>query len=202
VTHERVFTHQSAHRFGSAERQAWLEPDEVFERLEITPGMNIADIGAGMGYFAMPLAARLTAGGRVYAVEIRPEMLRALADEIAPGVPVDLVGGSAAATTLPDESQNIVFFGNVWHELGERDAALAEAERLLRWAGRIAIVDWRADCAPPPGPPSHQRVAGFEVSEQLRQTGWQGIEARRVGAYSYLVTGLRPRRLCAIGTAD
>jgi ubiquinone/menaquinone biosynthesis C-methylase UbiE len=198
VTEERFFSHQSAHRLGSAERRAWLDPDEIFDRLEIAPWMSIADIGGQTGYFAIPLAARLTAGGRVYAVEAEPESLRALAVELAPGASVELVQGSAAKTTLPDESQNVVLFGNVWHELGDPDKALAEAERLLRWAGRIAIVDWRPDCAPPPGPPIHQRVAGFEVSEKLRQAGWQGLEVRRVGAYSYLVTGLRPRRSCAI----
>jgi ubiquinone/menaquinone biosynthesis C-methylase UbiE len=197
MSHDRLFSHENASHLDSAERRTWLPPDEILDLLGITEAISVADIGAGTGYFAIPLAERLTSGGRVYAVDVQPEMLAHLRDRLTPGAPIEMVHGSAAATGLPDESQDIVFCANVWHEIDDRDAALVEAERVLRRGGRIAIVDWRSDCAPPPGPPADHRVSGADVAAHLRGQGWRGIDLRPVGAYSHLVTALRPNRCCA-----
>jgi ubiquinone/menaquinone biosynthesis C-methylase UbiE len=197
MSHERLFSHVNAHRLDSAERRAWLAPDEILDLLDITPGMSVADIGAGTGYFAIPIAERVGARGRVYAVDVQVEMLAHLRDRLPAGAPIELVQGSASRTALPDASQNIAFLANVWHEIDDRDAALTEAERVLLWGGRVAIVDWRPDCAPPPGPPVDHRVSRVELSEQLRRKGWRGIDLRNVGAYSYLTTALRPHLCCA-----
>ncbi len=158
--------------------------------------MNVADVGAGTGYFALPMAARVGPRGCVHAVDVQPEMLALLRTKVADDSPVVLVTGAAEATTLPDASQHLVLYANVWHEIPQQDAAIAEAERILQWGGRIAIVDWRPDCLPPPGPPPAHRLSGITVSDALRGVGWRGIRLQRVGAFSYLVTGRKPVRPC------
>jgi ubiquinone/menaquinone biosynthesis C-methylase UbiE len=190
--HDRMFHHHHAERLDSAERRAWLPPDEVLAHLDITPGMHVADIGAGTGFFALPIADRVTATGRVHAVDMQPEMLTLLEQKLPPGAPVDLVRGEAGATGLPDASLDLALYANVWHEIDDRASALAEAERVLNAAGRIAIVDWRPDCASLQGPPTEHRVSGADVVTQLRDAGWRGIAQRHVGTYSYLVTAVRP----------
>jgi ubiquinone/menaquinone biosynthesis C-methylase UbiE len=190
--HARMFHHENAQRLDSAERRAWLPPDEVLDQLDLAPGMNVADIGAGTGFFAIPIADRVTPGGRVRAVDIQPEMLAILAKKVPAGAPIDLVGGSAEATGLPGATLDLVFCANVWHEIDDRAGALAEAARVLNAEGRIAIVDWRPEVASPPGPPTDHRLSGEDVGEQLRGAGWRAIAQRNVGAYCYLVTALRP----------
>jgi ubiquinone/menaquinone biosynthesis C-methylase UbiE len=190
--HERMFHHHQAERLDSAERRAWLPPEEVLEHLAIAPGMHVADIGAGTGFFALPIADRVTASGRVHAVDMQPEMLSLLEQKLPPGAPIDLVHGEADATGLPAATQDLIFFANVWHEIDDREAALAEAKRVLKLSGRIAIVDWRPDSASPPGPPSEHRLSAGDVGEQLRRSGWLGIAQRNVGSYCYLVVAVRP----------
>jgi ubiquinone/menaquinone biosynthesis C-methylase UbiE len=192
--HERMFHHQRAHDLDSAERQKFLPPGEILDQLDIAPGMRIADIGAGTGYFAIPIADRVTAQGRVDAVDLQPEMLALLRDRMPSDAPIDLVRGSAEATGLRSASQDLVFCANVWHEVDDRDGALAEAARVLRSGGRIAIVDWRPDCTPPPGPPTDHRLAGADVAEQHRRAGWRSISLRNLATSSYLVTASRPVR--------
>jgi ubiquinone/menaquinone biosynthesis C-methylase UbiE len=190
--HSRVFSHEHAGHLDSAERQAWIPANEVLGHLEIQPGMNVVDVGAGTGYFAIPIADRVAASGRVHAVDIQPEMLALLEQKLPAGAPIDLVAGDAGATGLPDGTQDLVFCANVWHEIDDRTQALAEAKRVLKGEGRIAIVDWRPECASPPGPPTEHRLSGADVGEQLRLAGWREITRRNVGTYCYLVIAVRP----------
>jgi ubiquinone/menaquinone biosynthesis C-methylase UbiE len=190
--HERMFPHDHAQNLDSAERRTWLPPAEVLDKLDLAAGMRVADIGAGTGYFAIPIAGRVASHGRVHAVDLQPEMLALLQERMPADAPIDLVRGSAEATGLPDASQDLVLFANVWHEIDDRDAALAEATRVIRPGGRIAILDWRPDCAPPPGPPTDHRLPGADVAEHLQRAGWRAPSVCTVAAYSYLVTASRP----------
>ncbi len=194
--HDRMFHHQHAHHLDSEERRAWLAPADVIDHLGLVPGMHIADIGAGTGYFAIPMSERIAPDGRVSAVDLQAEMLTFLQQKLQPGSRIVAVQGSAEETGLPGLSQQLVFFASVWHEIDDRAKALAEAERLLQSGGRVAIVDWRAECASPPGPPVEHRLAGTAVADELRETGWTDVTLRNVGSYAYLVMASKPLRCC------
>ncbi len=99
TAHDRVFKPSEAHRLEDPERRVWLPPEEVLCRLRLHAAATVADIGAGTGYFALPLAKHVQ---RVMAVDMQPEMLQLLREKLAqPGAPnnVDLVQGAAANTT-------------------------------------------------------------------------------------------------------
>jgi len=185
---ERTFHHQHAHKLDDPERKTWLPVDEVAKALGIQPGQDIADVGAGTGYFALPFAAAAGTGGWVAAVDMQPEMLALLRDKPAEAgaAAIASVLGTATKTGLASSAFDLVFLGNVWHELDDLDAVIAEARRLVRPGGRIAILDWRKDVTQPPGPPLDHRIAEGAVLERLRS---QGISAgaKHVGKYSYLV---------------
>ena len=191
TAHERMFRHHHAHKLDNPERQQWLPVDAVLQRLAVRPGMRVADIGAGTGYFALPLARAVLPGGRIFAVDMQPEMLDLLRARLAPELPVVLVEGEATRTTLADASVDLVFIANVWHELDDRTAALAEASRILRPGGRLALLDWRADVAQPPGPPLAHRVPQPAVAALLQEQGWSVDASEPAGSFSYLVLATR-----------
>src|SRR6476469_7675541 len=74
-----VMGHQGADWLERPERQEEERPDLLLNALKLKPGMNIADIGAGTGYFTWRMAKRVASKGSVYAVEIQQEMLDMLA---------------------------------------------------------------------------------------------------------------------------
>lgn len=166
---------------------------EVVEHLNVKHGSDIADVGAGTGYFALPLA-KAVAPGKVYAVDVQPEMLKLLDQKLgAPGAPdnIHLVEGDAAATTLPDRSVDLALLANMWHEIDDHGPVLREVSRILRSGGTVAVLDWRPDVDRPPGPPLEHRIAAAEVVQTLQQDGWRVVKNETVGTYSYLVMGVR-----------
>lgn len=187
---ERTFKASDAQKLEDPARLEWLPPADVIGKLDLTPGMVVADIGAGTGYFSIPIAARVN---RVFSVDLQTEMLGLLRGKLAStglAANIELVHGSAVATNLAAASCDLAFFANVWHELDDLDMVLAEARRILRAGGRLAIVDWSPDRDHPPGPPVHHRIAPEQVRSVLEAAGWTVAPASPTGRYHYMVIAL------------
>jgi ubiquinone/menaquinone biosynthesis C-methylase UbiE len=185
--HERMFHHEHAAKLDDPDRERWLPSSDLVTRLGARPGMRVADVGAGTGYFAIPLARAVAPGGRVFAVDLQPEMLERLRPKIAPELDVKLVVGSAERTTLEDHSVDAMLLANVWHEIDDRPAALAEARRILRDGAKLFILDWRPDADPENGPPLDHRVSADDAVRAATAAGFGAAPPERFGAYHYLV---------------
>jgi len=188
--HDHVFDASQVHRLESKERLQWLPPGEVLGWLELRPGMMIADIGTGTGYFAIPIARAIAPGGRVFAVDLQPELLEVLRKKLAePSAPANIVllAGTAGSTGLAAGSCDLALLANVWHELDDYDAALAELTRILKPGGRLAVLDWRPDVERPPGPPLEHRLPAREVQQFFEEHGKRVDAVPNVVQYSYLI---------------
>ena len=187
---ERTFSAADAHKLEDPERLKWLPPTEVITSLELQAGRSVADIGAGTGYFTLPIARTVGSGGKVHAVDFQTAMLDLLGKKLlesnAP-TNITLVHGTATHTTLPDTCVELVFLANVWHEVDDHALVLKEAARILRKSGRVAILDWRPNVQQPPGPPMEHRISANIVVDTLRFNGWNVGRSGNVGKYSYLI---------------
>jgi len=195
---ERLFKPQDAHKLEDPERQIWLPVVDVIRASAIRPGISVADIGAGTGYFAIPLARAVGVGGKVYAVDLQPEMLNKLREKLAgPDAPrnIELVRGAASKTTLPSMCADFVFVANVWHEVEDHAAALQEAARILAPGGSLALLDWRSDTSPPPGPPADHRLPAAGVLQFLVESGWTTNGPANIGRYSYFIRAIPPNTI-------
>jgi ubiquinone/menaquinone biosynthesis C-methylase UbiE len=191
----RTFKASDAHRLDDPERLKWLPPDEAIQMLSLEPGMTVADIGAGTGYFSLPFARAVAPEGRVLAVDLQPQMLAILRGKLqSPGMPgnIQLLKGTATQTGIAARRCDLVFLANIWHELDDHAAVLCEMVRILKPGGRIAILDWRHDLASPPGPPADHRVAQHTTTSVLVHAGWHIRHSGAFGQYSYLLVGTRP----------
>jgi len=133
-----------SNRFSTEEaRDSVSEAREVMDRAGVIPGMTVADIGAGEGYYTVRLAERVGREGRVLAQDIIPEVRDALAErvnrEALDNVSVKL--GEPADPMLPDNSFDRIFLMHMYHEIESPYEFLWRLRPALRPGGRIAVVD-------------------------------------------------------------
>ncbi|MEP9402459.1 class I SAM-dependent methyltransferase [Sphingomonas silueang] len=119
------------------------EAEAVMDRAGIAPGMTVADIGAGEGYYTIRLAQRVGPDGRVLAEDIIPEIRDALATRVArerlDNVSVRL--GEPDDAKLPENSFDRVLMVHMYHEIAEPYAFLWNLRPSLRPGGRVVVVD-------------------------------------------------------------
>lgn len=168
------------HSFGDAERwaqvfddpkrDAWQKPHEVIQALALKPDAVIADIGSGTGYFAVRLA-RMVPSGRVYGVDIEPDMVKYLAQRATREKLDNLVAiaGTPADPRLPEQA-DIILLVDAYHHIDQRDRYFAKLRGSLRPGGRLAIIDFRPDS--PAGPPKSVRIAPERVVAELKAAGY------------------------------
>jgi ubiquinone/menaquinone biosynthesis C-methylase UbiE len=102
-----------------AEREAEEAPSKAIEALDLRPGMVVADIGAGSGYYASRMAKKVGPAGRIYATDIQPGMIaileRRIKDEGLTNVTTVL--GGMDDPSLPERSIDLAIMVDVYHEL-------------------------------------------------------------------------------------
>ncbi len=119
------------------------EAETVMRLAEIQPGMSVADIGAGEGYYTVRLAPLVGRRGRVLAQDIMPEYRDALARRVQRenlgNVAVKL--GEPNNPMLPPVSFDRVFLIHMYHEIERPSEFLWHVRGSLKRGGRVVVVD-------------------------------------------------------------
>ena len=119
------------------------EAQTVMDLAQIEPGMTVADIGAGEGYYTVRLAERVGERGRVLAQDIDRGALDRLGDRVErerlDNVSIKL--GAEDDPRLPDDSFDRVFMVHMYHEISEPIALLWRLRPALREGGQVIVVD-------------------------------------------------------------
>ena len=143
--HKQVGVQEGRHlRYQDPDRYTWQFPDRVVKALKLEPGMKVADLGAGTGYFTFRLAEAVGDAGKVYAVDIDEEM-NASVDKQAVKKQAENVQTILAVEHDPLilEQVDLIFSVNAYHHLKDRTAYFKNAARYLKPGGRVAIIDFR-----------------------------------------------------------
>jgi cyclopropane fatty-acyl-phospholipid synthase-like methyltransferase len=171
-THQHSFhdAEKWAHVFDDPARDAWQKPHEVIEALRLNADAVVADIGAGTGYFSARLA-RMLPKGKVYGVDLEPDMVRYLAERAEREGLRNLhaIRGESDRANLP-EPVDLVLLVDVYHHIEDRPDYFARLKDSLRAGGRVAIIDFRQDAKD--GPPRAARIAPAQVKREMAQAGY------------------------------
>ena len=126
-----------------ATRDGHGEAERVLNRLGVKPGMRVADVGAGDGYYTVRLAKRLGPGRTIYAEDVARPYLERLAQRLArEGIAgVTLVHGTPADPRLPERSVDLALLAHMYHEVEQPYEFLYRLHAALALGGRVAIID-------------------------------------------------------------
>ena len=169
---------------------ALIDPNVVFEKIGLAPGMRVADLGCGRtGHFVFPAAKIVGASGVVYAVEIVKDILESIKSRCrAEGYNnVQTVWSdieSEGQTPIPAGSLSVCFMVNVLFMVQNKIGALKEATRLLQKDGLAIVVDWAKNLGPL-GPKPGQMLSLEDLRLAAGQAGLAFQDTVAVGDYHY-----------------
>ena len=125
------------------DRDAADESGQLIRRLEIAPGMVVADIGAGSGYHTLRLSPAVGPGGAVYAEDITESYISGLRREAAGrGLKnVRIVVGAADDPKLPAAAIDRAVLVHMYHEIQNPYALLWNLAGAMKPGGRVGVVD-------------------------------------------------------------
>lgn len=172
LVHRFTDAEEWAKQFDAPDRDAWQKPADVVAAMEITPGMTVADVGAGTGYFEPYLSRAVGPTGKVLALDIEPDMVRHLRERAAREDLANVEAREVEANDphLPAGTVDRVLVVDTWHHiLPPRAAYAAKLREGLAPGGAIFIVDFELDATR--GPPKEHRLAPADVVRELSAGG-------------------------------
>jgi arsenite methyltransferase len=125
-------------------RDDWQQPQKVVASLKIQPGAVVADLGSGSGYFTFRLAEAVGPGGKVYAVDVDPDMidLVAKAAKDKGQSNIETILAKPENPLLPKAGIDLIFTSNTYHHIDARVGYFANLRQFLRPGGRVAIIEF------------------------------------------------------------
>jgi ubiquinone/menaquinone biosynthesis C-methylase UbiE len=157
---------------------------------QVSPGMAIADIGAGTGLFTRLFAAAVEPGGRVYAIDISStfidNILRTCREQGLSNVTG--IVNMPADVGLPANTIDLAFIAATYHHFEFPQQILASIDRALRSAGRVIIIDFRRD----PRISSnwvmgHVRGDKMQVIEEMQAAGFRLVDEKPLLRTNYFL---------------
>lgn len=171
----------------------WLERDEreteenttlLLKNLALKPGMVIADIGAGSGYHSA-LLSKMVGTGKVFAVDVEPEMIfylneRIKQEKLSRIVPVL---STEKEVSLPDNTVDIMLLVDVYHEFSYPYEMALSMRAALKPGGKLVLVEFRSEDPTVPIKTIHKmskaqaakefKAAGFALDKNIDNLPWQ-----------------------------
>ena len=179
---QNAATQQSEHRktskpytgdlsiFDSPGRDQRLQIDRVMDILGIDPGKNVADIGAGSGWFTVRAAKRVGDTGTVYAVDINPEAVRYIESRVRKENlrNVKPILGKPDNPLLPARVDAVLLL-KTYHEVAEPVELLRNLRPSLTVGARVGVIDRNGDG-------ENHGVARDIVIREASKAGYQLLE--------------------------
>jgi ubiquinone/menaquinone biosynthesis C-methylase UbiE len=171
----------------------WLEREEremeentslLLKNLAVKPGMVVADIGAGSGYHSA-LLSKMVGTGKVFAVDVEPEMIaylnaRIKQEKLSRIVPIL---STEQKVSLPENTIDMMLLVDVYHEFSFPYEMALSMRAALKPGGKLVLVEFRAEDPTVPIKTIHKmseaqaikefKAAGFAFDKNIDNLPWQ-----------------------------
>lgn len=167
----------------------FTDPVKNLDDFGIEPGMKIADLGSGAGFYTLSAAKLVGDSGRVYAVDVQKDLLEKIKGEADKEhiSNVEYIWGdieSPNGTKIADDTVDAVILSNILFQVEDREGTLAEAARILVPGGKILCIDW-TDSFGGLGPTEKMVIEAKDAKELLEKHGFEFLKEFDPGAHHY-----------------
>lgn len=168
---------------------AFAHPETNLAHLQITPGMKVADIGAGAGAYSFALSQMVGDNGRVYAIDVQKELLEKLKGETRRlhKNNIEIIWADAEkanGTKLRDNWLDAAVLSNILFQVENKKGVSDEVRRILKPGGKILVIDW-SDSFDGLGPPQRDVFPKEQAAALLVGSGFVRVEEYDAGDHHY-----------------
>ena len=179
-----VMGHLGAPWLERPEREAEENVSQAIQNMKLKPNEVVVDIGAGSGYYSFQIAEKLPEG-KVLAVDLQAEMLAMMRQKIESDKiqNVELIQGQETSPNLPENSADMVFMVDVYHELSYPKEMMQEIVSALKPEGRFILLEYRMEDPSVPIKRLHKmsldqairemQAVGLKLKENINNLPWQ-----------------------------
>jgi arsenite methyltransferase len=169
-------------------RDAYQKPHEVITALNLKPGEVVADIGAGSGYFAFRFARHVGETGRIYAVDVSPDMIVHLNRRVRELAMKNVVTILSAPDDplLADASIDQFFICDTWHHIENHASYLGLMKKMLKPGGQVVMIDFKK-VKTPVGPPLEMRIDRGDLLKEMEVNGFKLVTEHTFLPHQYFL---------------
>lgn len=180
----QVMSHYGIYWLERPEREFEENTTQLIQNLDLKKGMHVADIGAGSGYHSR-LISKQIGNGKVYAVDVEPEMIAFINDRINEEKLSNIVTvlGSETSIQLPNASVDLILMVDVYHELSFPFEMGSSIYKALKPDGKLVLVEFRTEDFAVPIKEIHKmseaqsvkelKAVGFRLHKNISNLPWQ-----------------------------
>ncbi len=152
------------------DRDAWQQPERVMDAIGVTAGMTVGEIGAGTGYFTLKLAHKVGSHGKVYANDIRPQVLETIDNrcESESITNVETILGTVDDPRFPEGAIDLAFMSFVFHMLERPVELLEHLKPSLKHGAELAILEFKPERIREGPFPDNERVVELAAEAGYR----------------------------------
>ena len=188
-----VMGHLGAGWLERPERERQERTDLLIAGLSLSEDSVVADIGAGTGYFTFPVAARVPQG-KVFAVDIQPEMLalmeqRKALENVAN---VETVLGEVDDPRLPDNEIDLAFIVDAYHEFSFPREMGERLKASLKPGGKLVLVEYRAEDPRVPIKRLH-KMSEVQAKQEMAAIGLDWVRTESYLPQQHVLIFQKPR---------
>lgn len=175
----------------SRQRQQLIAPEELISQMPIQKNHTLLDVGAGSGFFTLPMAARTT--GKVYAMDPDERMLSVIADKAKDKglTNIELLQDYLEHLSLQNNSVDFAMASLILHEVSSLPKALATLFEVLKPGGHLFCLEYEKDDLIIEGPPMAIRIGSAELEKALSLIGFDVVRKTHLSDAIYTVLAVK-----------
>ncbi len=167
---------------------AFSDPEHNIEQFRVQFGQQVADFGAGSGFYTFALAKAVGPHGRVYALEVQKDLVAKIKSDAAVKsfanvevlwCDIEKLGGSK----LKDHSLDAVVVSNVLFQAPDKETLAGEAARIVKPGGKLLLVEWKDSSTV--GPQQDELVGEVMARDIFERAGFIYDSAISAGDHHY-----------------
>nr|WP_320024192.1 class I SAM-dependent methyltransferase [uncultured Acetobacterium sp.] len=188
--HDQKFLNKLA-VLNSRQRAQLIPPETLIRQMPIQKNHTLLDIGAGSGFFTIPMAESTT--GKVYAMDPDPRMLSVIEDKAKEKglTNIELIQDYLENLNIQNNSVDFAMASLILHEVSSLSKALTTIFEVLKTGGHLLCLEYEQDDLIVEGPPMSIRIGSEDLEKALALIGFELIKKTKISDALYTVLAVK-----------